>query len=478
MGLGLPDLRGLVKRTERLPFQQLQTVYFDTPDGRLWDQGITLRHRMTQDDMAGRWTLKLPAAVEGSTLNRTEVSWSGPREEIPQSARTIVQGLVRRQSLQPLVELDSTRQRLLLRDAAEHTLAEIDDDTVTVKGGPRDGLRFRQVELEVHDADAKIVHKVTAQLKGAGLSPESTPKLVRALGLPISPATGRQLGRNSSLGDVVRAVLIQGLTRLLDHDWRLRAAGNAATPEDVHQARVATRRLRSDLRTFDGVLDPIWVSHVRSDLKWLGSALGDVRDTDVLAGQIEGAPDEIELQLFDQRTKASERLRRSWLPIAISFSSITCTRQRTVRPFSSLETTSTRRTRPEGFFRSSLGPVGVPYVVRSASQGTTHQTSVCTASESSRSNSATRLRRRRRSWAKRLGGLRRPPRISKRCSAITMMPSRPNRGSEHGQKTASPPPVPSRPVAWRLASSAYSASFGVDGFGPGHHSSGQRSDAG
>ena len=263
---------------------------------------------MTQDDRAGRWTLKLPAAVEGSTLNRTEVSWSGPREEIPQSARTIVQGLVRRQSLQPLVELDSTRQRLLLRDAAEHTLAEIDDDTVTVKGGPRDGLRFRQVELEVHDADAKIVHKVTAQLKGAGLSPESTPKLVRALGLPISPATGRQLGRNSSLGDVVRAVLIQGLTRLLDHDWRLRAAGNAATPEDVHQARVATRRLRSDLRTFDGVLDPIWVSHVRSDLKWLGSALGDVRDTDVLAGQIEGAPDEIELQLFDQRTKASERI--------------------------------------------------------------------------------------------------------------------------------------------------------------------------
>ena len=72
LGVGLPDLRDLVSRTERLPRQQLQTAYFDTPDGRLWDQGITLRHRTTRGDGAGTWTLKLPAAAEGSTLNRTE----------------------------------------------------------------------------------------------------------------------------------------------------------------------------------------------------------------------------------------------------------------------------------------------------------------------------------------------------------------------------------------------------------------------
>ena len=83
LGIGLPDLRDLVSRAERLPRQQLQTAYFDTPDGRLWNQGITLRHRVTQGDRGGNWTLKLPAAAEGSTLNRTEVSWEGPRDEIP-----------------------------------------------------------------------------------------------------------------------------------------------------------------------------------------------------------------------------------------------------------------------------------------------------------------------------------------------------------------------------------------------------------
>jgi CHAD domain-containing protein len=308
LGVGLPDLRDLVSRTERLPRQQLQTAYFDTPDGHLWDQGITLRHRTTPDDGAGKWTLKLPAAAEGSTLNRTEVSWTGPRTEIPGGARTIVQGLVRRQALHQLVELGSSRQRLLLHDKAGHTLAEIDDDTVTVKGGPRDGLCFRQVELELHDAHAKVVRKVTARLKGVGLSPETTTKLGRAMGFPVSPVTGRGPGPTSSLGDVVRTVLTDGLTRLLGHDWRLRAAVDDTAAEDIHQARVATRRLRSDLRTFDVILDPVWVRHVRSDLEWLGSALGDARDTDVLAGLLEGAPDELGSQLAGQRAQAARRV--------------------------------------------------------------------------------------------------------------------------------------------------------------------------
>ena len=54
-------------------------------------------------------------------------------------------------------------------------------------------------------------------------------------------------------------------------------------PEHVHQARVATRRLRSDLRTFGDLLEPGWTAGVRGELRWLGQALGQVRDADVLA---------------------------------------------------------------------------------------------------------------------------------------------------------------------------------------------------
>ena len=81
---------------------------------------------------------------------------------------------------------------------------------------------------------------------------------------------------------VVKASLHAGLGRLLDHDYRLRLHADNPPAHDIHQARVATRRLRSDLKTFRPALDPIWVRHSRDEFRWLGSALGNVRDVDVL----------------------------------------------------------------------------------------------------------------------------------------------------------------------------------------------------
>jgi CHAD domain-containing protein len=52
--------------------------------------------------------------------------------------------------------------------------------------------------------------------------------------------------------------------------------------EPLHQMRVGTRRLRSDLRTFRPLLDKDWAESLRVELKWLGSSLGAVRDLDVL----------------------------------------------------------------------------------------------------------------------------------------------------------------------------------------------------
>jgi CHAD domain-containing protein len=59
--------------------------------------------------------------------------------------------------------------------------------------------------------------------------------------------------------------------------------------ESVHHYRVATRRLRSDLRTFQHVLDRATVDGLRDDLRWLGDAVGAVRDLDVLGQRIAAA---------------------------------------------------------------------------------------------------------------------------------------------------------------------------------------------
>ncbi len=59
-------------------------------------------------------------------------------------------------------------------------------------------------------------------------------------------------------------------------------------PEGVHQARVASRRLRSDLRTFRTALDPAWAEPLREELRWLGTVLGEARDADVLFDRMRG----------------------------------------------------------------------------------------------------------------------------------------------------------------------------------------------
>src|SRR3954454_11567081 len=46
--------------------------------------------------------------------------------------------------------------------------------------------------------------------------------------------------------------------------------------------RVSCRRLRSDLKTFRPLVEPLWGESLRAELKWLADALGDARDLEVL----------------------------------------------------------------------------------------------------------------------------------------------------------------------------------------------------
>ena len=82
-----------------------------------------------------------------------------------------------------------------------------------------------------------------------------------------------------TVSDVIRDAIAGAHAKLTTYAAALRTSDD---PEAVHQARVATRRLRSDLRTFEPWLDPAVASELRGELRWLGSELGAVRDLDVM----------------------------------------------------------------------------------------------------------------------------------------------------------------------------------------------------
>ena len=285
----LPDLRDLVKRTVRLPEQRLVATYFDTPDFRLWNRHITLRHRLGDDGGIGTWTLKLPQSSSALTLDRTELEWVGDPAVIPDPVNQILQGIVRRNALHKIASLETIRRRVLLEGGKHIVLAELDDDAVTIHGGRHDGGRFRQIEIELNEADPVLLEKCVDRLCEAGVwIDDRGPKLARALDKGVAKeSVNLSLGRKSTTADVVRASIQAGFNRIMDHEYLLRLEDENPPPEAIHQTRVAARRLRSDLQTFKPVLDPVWVRHVRSDLQWLGGQLGLVRDADVLGEHLD-----------------------------------------------------------------------------------------------------------------------------------------------------------------------------------------------
>jgi CHAD domain-containing protein len=131
---------------------------------------------------------------------------------------------------------------------------------------------------------------------GPSRPPEAALDLVRAFTrhAPLAPrAPGlngaapelipADLKRTAHAGEAVQRALSASVIRLLRHDPGVRLSRD---PEDVHQARVATRRLRSDLRTFGPLLDPEWTKGLRDELRWLGGELGRVRDAEVLRDRL------------------------------------------------------------------------------------------------------------------------------------------------------------------------------------------------
>jgi CHAD domain-containing protein len=84
--------------------------------------------------------------------------------------------------------------------------------------------------------------------------------------------------------DPLQRALVGYRQELADREAGVRLGSD---PEEVHKQRVATRRLRSLLRsTRDRLDDPDRGARLREELRWLGNALGEVRDHDVLIGHL------------------------------------------------------------------------------------------------------------------------------------------------------------------------------------------------
>jgi CHAD domain-containing protein len=300
----MPRLDDLCARSGDTVVEQTAT-YYDTIDLRLARAGASLRFR--DDD---GWTVKLPSESEagnGPALVRSEFVFGGRAAAPPSEALELVAALVRTARLTPAARLRTVRRRAELRTGTDPVGTLTDDDCTIVDG--RVGGHFREIEFELaDDAPSETVHDVVERLRGAGAADgEPLPKVVRALGPNATmPAdvVSYSVSKPATVDAVIRHAISDAVAKLVASDPVVRIGED---PEGVHQARVATRRLRSHLRTFRELLDPEWTQSLRDELKWLGDELGAVRDADVLLARLEDRVAELEPE---DKTAADPLLQR------------------------------------------------------------------------------------------------------------------------------------------------------------------------
>jgi CHAD domain-containing protein len=261
----LPELDG-----EPFDPRVFTSTYVDTNDMRLATAGVTLRRRVEKS--RGLWQLKLPSAAA-----RLELEVPGGPARPPAEITDLLFGLTRGKDVKPVAKLRTRRAGVNVRDGAR-TLAEVVVDSVSVMEDGRVRGGFRELEVELVEGDEKLLRRLEKELRRAGAEDgDPRPKVFKALGLQ----DGRQPppARDAPAAEHLRAQLRRQYDEILAHDPGTRRGDD---PEDLHQLRVATRRLRAFLRAGAPLLESDWADGLRAELAWLGSELGPARDLDVL----------------------------------------------------------------------------------------------------------------------------------------------------------------------------------------------------
>jgi triphosphatase len=302
-----PSVAGLAVVPE--PAKELTDVYYDTEDWRLYRAGYALRVR--RDGESTEATMKALAPAEGGLRRRREISEpleglvtlrgiSGPvGERLRRLAGTA--------DLCPLFEVHTHRRTFALRTETPSSgeivedgsgnirrqnseqdaiVAEIalDESEIFADGGARTHLSRVEVEVgsdaAIHDGVGDFVEvlREALELRPTRASKFRTGLSVAGLSPEVAPDLGpTEIDATLSAGEVAFAILRRHFAAMLAHEPGVRLGED---PEELHDMRVATRRLRAALKLYANAL-PKRAERYERDLRWVAGALGEVRDLDV-----------------------------------------------------------------------------------------------------------------------------------------------------------------------------------------------------
>jgi triphosphatase len=327
------------------PAIELTDVYYDTEDWRFYRAGYALRVR--QDNESAEATMKALSPAEGGLRRRREIS--EPIEGIlalkgisgPVGDR--VRRIAGSADLRPLFEVRTRRRTFALctetqsqgeivedssgnihqqnseQDAIVVAEIALDESEIFANGGASTHLSRVEVEagsdaqIHVGVGDFVEVLKEALKLRPTRASKFGTGLSVAGLSPEVAPDLGpTNIDATLSAGEAAFAILRRHFAEMLAHEPGVRLGED---PEELHDMRVAIRRLRAALKLYSGVL-PKRSERYERDLRWVAGALGEVRDLDVHLQRLseessrngEVPEEEVVALLREQRVQARRRM--------------------------------------------------------------------------------------------------------------------------------------------------------------------------
>lgn len=289
---------------------------YDTADLRLAAAGIVLAvHRLPD---SAHWQLTLPdvgsAEQPRVPVAAPDVEGVDP-EQVPDEIDALVRGVRGDRPIVPVGRIRVVRSSSRLRDLSGRDIAVLCRDEVQAStlGASTSIESWSEARLAPEvGAGSALLDQLDARLRETGLTsapPAAESTLERMLAETReasgpgdeadgtedkdAPSSLRWSGRKGTAGTVLLDYLGAQADRLTARERGLRDG----EPDAVHQMRVASRRLRSALRTYGGLLEGPRVEHVITELQWLGRALATDRDLEVLEARIGSALDELPPEL-------------------------------------------------------------------------------------------------------------------------------------------------------------------------------------
>jgi inorganic triphosphatase YgiF len=267
-----------VKRTE--------TVYYDTPKGKLGKAGVTLRVRRNGEGFYQ--TVKADAGSAAGLFDRAE--WeqaiASAEPDLRLIAGTAAEELLSKESarasLRPVFGTFVDRQRWIVEDDGAQVELILDRGEV-VAGKRREPIC--EIELELKRGEERALFAAAAQLGqslplriGVLTKSERGQRLRQKKKRTVVKAEPVALAAEMNSGEAFAAIAFACIRHFRLNEPQVLAARD---PDALHQARVALRRLRSAFSIFRPLVAGEQGDAIRAELGWISRVLGEARDLDV-----------------------------------------------------------------------------------------------------------------------------------------------------------------------------------------------------